>query len=377
MRSPALAAVGLALLVPVSGAAPALAQAGSYESRLAEADALAAKGRWDASAEVAAALARDFPEDAVAHVRHGYALLNSGRLASAREAYETARRLAPENRDALAGLAAAGRSWFVAPAVHGIGQAWAEHPSRRWAAGTVASIEAGAADRLRLAGVYRFLHVGAIERRDDVQQHEAWAWAGWQERRWGVSLFGAYTHWAPVRRSGSGAAAAATASIWSPDAGAVGGVARVTAWADLVASVAHSLYDDFGVTQVTLDAWLPVLGWLAVRGGGEVQAGNGTAWASGVATLRFHGAAWSLDVGGRFGPRARPLDLEQSSMYNLESDRLDFGARVAATFPIAGPVKGQAAYDLEGIRSPPDAAGRVPETVSTAHRVTIGVAAGF
>lgn len=407
-------AVTLMVLALPTLAAPAFASGpefpGTFESRLARADYLAEEGRWAEAVVVTAALAADFPEDPVALLRHAWALFQTGRYAEARDFYARTRDLSPghldaalglgwcaqrlgdrgeardrfrevlradpDNASAREGLALVGRGWGVTPGAWAVGEAYAGHPARRFAAGAVAAVDATFADDGVLGASYRFLNIvgrggrGASQPRVDLQHHEAWVVAGWDGPRWGVRVHGAWAHYSQSRTFPG-------VPVWSPDMGVLAASGRVTAWAVFEASVAHSFYDDFGVTQGTVRAWFPATDWLAVHAGAEVQVADGSVYPSGTAGLRFHGARWRVDLGGRYGPRRRPVDLDERSVYNFEEERLAFGAHAGATFPIAGPVSGHVSYDLEGLEAP-GGPGGAPEAFSaTGHRGVIGVSVGF
>jgi hypothetical protein len=239
----------------------------------------------------------------------------------------------------------------------------------------VALLDATIATHFRLGALYRFLHVGGRPipgtggARSTTDNHEAWLSLGWQEARWGLALHGAFAHY-----TASGAAAGTT---WSPDSGMIGISGRLTWWADFVVSLTRSFYDDFGVTQATGGIWLPVLPWLAIHGGVEVQMADGAVYPSGIVVLRFHQDTWRLDLTGRYGDRRRPVDLGESSLYNLPDDRLTYGAGIRAAFPLGGRAKGFAAYDLEGIRTPAQAGTNAAATASTGHRLTLGASVAF
>lgn len=383
---------------------------GTFESRLARADFLASEGRWAEAVVVTAALAAGFPEDPTAQLRHAWVLFQMGRHAEARDFYARTRDLShgrldaalglgwcaqrlgdraearkrfrevlradPDNASAREGLALVGRGWSVTPGAWAVGEAFAGHPARRFAAGAVAAVDATLADHVVLAGSYRFLAIvgrggqGASQPRLDLRHHEAWVVAGWDEPRWGARVHGAWAHYGPSRTFPG-------ASVWSPDMGVLAASGRVTAWADFEVSVAHSFYDDFGVTQGAAGAWFSATDWLAARVGAEVQVADGSAYPSGTAGLRFHGARWRVDLGGRYGPRRRPVDLDERSVYNFKEERLAFGAHVGAVFAIAGPVTGHVSYDLEGLEDPGDPGRALAAFSATGHRVVIGVSMGF
>lgn len=116
---------------------------------------------------------------------------------------------------------------------------------------------------------------------------------------------------------------------------------------------------------------------LADHAGAEVQVAGGSAYPSGTAGLRFHGARWRVDLGGWCGPRRRPVDLDERSVYNFKEEHLAFGVHAGAMFPVAGPVTGHVSYDLDGIEDPGGPGDAAEAFSATGHRVVIWVSVGF
>jgi hypothetical protein len=147
-------------------------------------------------------------------------------------------------------------------------------------------------------------------------QHEAWAWAGLAQSRWGSSL-----HLAGVldgSDDGSSALVLGAMGRLGPAAGA-----------HLTGELSSSLYDDLSVHRVGL-AWAQPVGRLTISPLVAAQLADDTPYVSGGLELAHDGPQLDLRVGAKLGREQRPVLLGSALIYNLPGTITGGGWAVAS-----------------------------------------------
>lgn len=377
------------------------ALAGTFEDRVAHVSSQLSSGEQRAALEGASQLTQEYPEDPTAGNLLAWVLFSQGSFSASRQAYERVLALSPSHPDARLGLAwcdarlghlglareefkeilkerpedpsarqgldLVGGAWSFRPGLFAVAQQLQGHPTRKSSLGGVILAESRLGDHLHLATLGRWLSSRSQEigpgpgARGDHQ--EVWLVGSWRTPRWGLGL-----HAAQADLDLQGAPGFVT---WNPQARVLGATFRLTRSFELAGTYSRSFYEDQDLDQLNLDAWIPIASRLGLRAGGELQAGQEPITASLLLGAWAHGPSWRVGLDGRLGPRRRPVDLGTWSVYNLESDRLLYGASVLAQLPLPADLELRAAYDLEGYETP--GSDTSDPTRSLGHRLSLGL----
>jgi hypothetical protein len=145
--------------------------------------------------------------------------------------------------------------------------------------------------------------------------------------------------------------------------GAMGAVSA--AWrgpVELSGAAAATLYDDGTYGQLEVRAAVPVAGRLWLSGGGRLQLAPDGAFGAALLGAELRGELATLSLAAELGLQRRPVDLVARALY-AGGDDLVWAARLRVDFPIAGRVRGVAGFDVEALRTQPDAGPAVDSTV--------------
>jgi len=373
--------------------APLLALAGpargdAYGDAMAAARREASTGRWSEAARLLEEPARTWPQDYPVQLERAWCLFQAGAWVDAAAAYRRAQALEPEAVDPVLGLAwtaqrldqpAEARQLFAevlrrepgsasgregAALVGRAHRAWLSlggaytgyqgETSKSWLAGGAVAADARLADRLTLGALYRFVGSqaafgggGSRGRGGGTSadpQQEVHGSLGWSQSSFDLALHGGWV-------GESSTTTAARTTTWVERgllAGASAGL-RPGAGLELETSALRTFYASGDVTQLQATAGLGLGRGLMIRGGARAQLAAPGNRLAGLASLELRGP-WSAWLAAELGNQRRPVDLLARAIYAVPEE-LRWAARAGLGFPVAGPLSGRAALDLESWRA--------------------------
>jgi hypothetical protein len=249
---------------------------------------------------------------------------------------------------------------------------YSNHPTRQVALATTARLAAQIYDRWLLSVAYRFSYFSTpLASSQPWLQHDVYAAAGYDERRFGVSLQygmlrGALAAPLPI-------SATATAD-YAETSHHFGASARYSPFGDGQASVVVSLYPTDTLVRGELSWWLPITHGLRVRPGAALQYSGGALRPSGALTIGYEHPLAGAFLGGKYGPELRPAQLVYEFVYN-GPERILYGlwagvsVRPGARFSLVLSY----AYDRMAVDGQDLTTGATTTTFSDVHYLTLSV----